>query len=417
MALHLYRRHNRECEAGRTKDSHSGELDERRKGRKRCHCVIHASGTLAGKFNRRATGRSTWDDARAYVLALEAAGSWDGMIAPAVQEPVQVPAQSPPRVTIADAITGFLGTRKATVAYSTYRKYLTFTNQLRAFADSLGYVMLDQFRAGDIDTFYTTSTLGPRSKAKMLDRLRSFFRFGVHRDLIPKSPVSPDLKPPAGSTKAANKEPFTDEQIADIIKACDGINDYYGSGKWGNRHGQGVWTGEDLKDFIWTMTYTGLRISDVVLFDMERLHGNDVFLRAKKNGGDVFAYIPDWLRDRLNARARRCGTKPFLIGGTKRLDTVIDTWRQRIAKAFELADIGKTKATPHRFRHTFARILLQQGVPVADVADLLGDDERTVREHYARWVPERQARLTKILKDAFHSQPKPPLAVLHGGRR
>jgi integrase len=131
----------------------------------------------------------------------------------------------------------------------------------------------------------------------------------------------------------------------------------------------------------------------------------------------VFAYIPDWLRDRLKERAKRLGRHPFMIGGTKRLDTVIDTWRQRLAKVFELADIGTEKATPHRFRHTFARILLQRGVPVADVADLLGDDERTVREHYARWVPERQARLTKILKEAFHSQPKSPLAVLHGGRR
>ena len=52
------------------------------------------------------------------------------------------------------------------------------------------------------------------------------------------------------------------------------------------------------------MIYTGLRISDVVLFDMERLHGNEVFLRAKKNGGDVFTWIPDWLRDRLIARAK-----------------------------------------------------------------------------------------------------------------
>jgi hypothetical protein len=50
-------------------------------------------------------------------------------------------------------------------------------------------------------------------------------------------------------------------------------------------------------------------------------------------------------------------------------------------------------------------------VPVADVADLLGDDEKTVREHYARWVPERQARLTKILKDAFQGQPKPTLTA------
>ena len=65
---------------------------------------------------------------------------------------------------------------------------------------------------------------------------------------------------------------------------------------------------------------------------------------------------------------------------------------------------GEVEETPtlHRFRHTLARILLQRGVPVADVADLLGDDEETVRQHYARWVPERQARLTNILRDAFN---------------
>ena len=73
----------------------------------------------------------------------------------------------------------------------------------------------------------------------------------------------------------------------------------------------------------------------------------------------------------------------------------------------------RERATPHRFRHTFARILLQKGVPVADVADLLGDDEKTVRNHYSRWVPERQARLTKILKDAFSDKPK--LTAIRGG--
>jgi integrase len=187
------------------------------------------------------------------------------------------------------------------------------------------------------------------------------------------------------------------------------------SGAVGNRHGAGTWTGEDLKDFIWLSVHTGLRISDVVLFDIERLRGNEVFLRAKKNGGDVFAYLPDWLRDRLVARAKCWGRQPFMVGGTKRLDTVIDTWRERLRKVFELADIGDERATPHRFRHTFARILLQKGVPLADVADLLGDDEKTVRLHYARWVPERQARLTNILKDAFNENPM--LARARGGNR
>jgi hypothetical protein len=51
------------------------------------------------------------------------------------------------------------------------------------------------------------------------------------------------------------------------------------------------------------MLYTGFRISDATLFSMKRLHGEQVFIRAKKNGGDVFAFVPDWLCDRLQARA------------------------------------------------------------------------------------------------------------------
>jgi hypothetical protein len=75
--------------------------------------------------------------------------------------------------------------------------------------------------------------------------------------------VSPDLKPPIGANRVANKLPFTDEQLADIIKACDEVNADNKNGRWGNRFGSGEWTGEDLKDFIWLMTYTGLRISEV----------------------------------------------------------------------------------------------------------------------------------------------------------
>ena len=86
-----------------------------------------------------------------------------------------------------------------------------------------------------------------------------------------------------------------------------------------------------------------------------------------------------------------------------------------MAKVFELADIGAERGTPHRFRHTYARVLLQRGVPVSDVADLLGDDEKTVKTHYGRWVKERQDRLTGILKDAFTKQkPKSPPRCVRG---
>ena len=305
---------------------------------------------------------------------------------------------APGRITIADGVKVFLSNREgAKIASATLSKYRTFTKQLTAFADARGYVMLDQLTSADIDAFYAGWKLGARSKGKTLGTLRAFFRFCMNRKWLHENPVSSDIKPPIGANRVANKAPFTDEELQRIIDACDKL----GKTTWTNGSEQGAWTGEDVKDFIWVMVYTGLRISDVGLFNMRRLRGNEVFLRAKKNGGEVFAYIPDWLGARLKARAKRCGNRPFVVGHSDRLETVTDTWRRKINKVFELSGRFEERPTPHRFRHTFARILLQRGVPVADVADLLGDDEKTVREHYSRWVPERQARLTKILKEAF----------------
>ena len=408
MPLSRYRRHRQECEAGHPEESRSGEFEERSKKWKRCGCRIYAAGILGGKFRRRYTGKSTWEEAKGVVAVWEAAGSWDGLSK--IEEPA-APAPEPEsgRIAIADAIAAFLVIRAgAKIAPATLRKYRTFTKQLRAYADNKGYVMLDQFTSGDIDVFYSGWNLGARSKGKALGTLRNFFKFCMNREWLAKNPVTSDLKPPLGANRVANKVPFTDSDLQRIIDACDRL----GAVEWNNGRKTGVWTGEDVKDFIWLLTYTGLRISDVGLFRIDRLHGNEVFLRAKKNGGDVFTWIPDWLAQRLTQRAKRHGPRPFVTGESDRLETVTDLWRRRINKVFELAGRFEDTPTPHRFRHTFARILLQRGVPVADVADLLGDDEDTVREHYARWVPERQARLTNILRDAFNDKPRPKPSVV-----
>ncbi len=412
MALKLYRRHRAECEGGHAEDARSGEFEEGRRGWKKCACIIHISGTLGGKFKRKQTGKSDWDEAKAIVAAWQTVNAWDGALVVLLSPEPKEEAQ-PKRVTIAEAIKVYLSNREAAqIEPATLRKYKTFTGQLTAFADSRGYLMLDQFARADIDIFYSGWKLGPRAKGKRLGTLRTFFRFCMNRKWLAENPVSEDLKPPKGANRTANKVPYTDEELQRIIDACDKI----GSVAWTNGSESSEWTGEDVKDFIWVMIYTGLRISDAALFNMNRLSGNEVFLRAKKNGGDVFAYIPDWLRDRLNERAKLFGSRPFIGGRSDRLETVTDLWRRKIGKSFELAGKFEERPTPHRFRHTFARILLQRGVSVADVADLLGDDEKTVREHYARWVPERQARLTKILKDAFDNKPKPKLVALRGGR-
>jgi integrase len=403
MALHLYRRHRTDCTAGRPNEFRSSELDERRKGwGRQCRCQIQISGTLGGKFSRKTTGTADWAAARRVADEFEKAGSWSGT--PIVLSPPP-PDATPekPRVTIEAACRAYIANRDAAgLKPPTLRKYHTFAKQIRHFADGLGYMMLDQFTPDDIDRFWANWRLGPRAKGKRLTTLRAFFRFCVNRKWISESPVSSDIKAPVGSSRGANKAPFTDDEINRIIAACERVKV-----EWKNETGTGEWTGEDLKDLIWLMLYTGFRISDATLFSIKRLHGDQVFVRAKKNGGDVFAYVPDWLQERLTSRAARFGERPFIVARSDRLETITNIWRRRLAKAFEAAGSFDETPTPHRLRHTFARILLQKGVPVADVADLLGDDEKTVREHYARWVPERQERLTRILKDAFSERPKP----------
>src|ERR1700722_18720742 len=86
MALKLYRRHRIECEGGHPEDSRTGEFEEGRRGWKRCGCLIHVAGTLGGKFSRKQTGKSHFDEAKAVAAEWEKAGSWTGEIA--VPEPL-----------------------------------------------------------------------------------------------------------------------------------------------------------------------------------------------------------------------------------------------------------------------------------------------------------------------------------------
>src|SRR6202023_2638942 len=72
------------------------------------------------------------------------------------------------------------------------------------------------------------------------------------------------LEAPLGARRAANKVPFTDEELHCIIRACDQLQPI----PWSNGKTGGVWTGDDVKDFIWVLVYTGLRISNVGLFNI-----------------------------------------------------------------------------------------------------------------------------------------------------
>jgi integrase len=239
---------------------------------------------------------------------------------------------------------------------------------------------------------------------------------------LPKNParlVKNQRGRDAGDRRNEQKLPFTDDELQKMYDACE---TKYGKQevKWSRviHHHQAEgeytrynrkWTGQDLADFISVSVYTGLRISDVSTFHADRMKPTgEIHIRTTKSGTHVYTWVPEWLQERIRARAREHGPLIFGEHQTKDMNVVTDVWRRKLIKLWALCGPWKEKPTPHRFRHSFARVLLERpGVTVRDVAELLGNTEQMVRKHYSAWIPERQERLTAVLKAAFSTKPKP----------
>jgi hypothetical protein len=106
--------------------------------------------------------------------------------------------------------------------------------------------------------------------------------------------------------------------------------------------------------------------------------GANIFLRMHKTKGPLFTWVDDWLYERLLAREKKYDMKIFATGRSERIDTVTDGWRDKIHRVFALAGPFECgQPTPHIFRHTFVRLLLQRGVSPRDVC---GPDRRHRRD-------------------------------------
>jgi integrase len=422
MPLTLYRRHRKECEGGHAEDSRSGEFEEGRRGWKKCGCLIHVSGTLAGRFSRRQTGKANWEEAKAAVAIWESARSWDGHAKTeeaAAQSPEPV---VPEQVTVERAIQAFTSEFEKYTAPNTQKKYRLLLKKLKGFSESKGYVLLEQWEPIDVRDFRSSWSVSPQTAAKNMSIVKAFFEFCLANEWTARNPARLVRNPrgrDAADRRSEQKLPFSDEELRKMYDACE---TKYGKQeiKWSrvihDRRIQGQyarynqkWTGQDVADFISVSVYTGLRISDVSTFHIDRLQPTgEIQLRTTKAGTHVYTWVPEWLQERIRARAQENGPYVFGEHATSDVNVVTDVWRRKLKKLWALCGPWKEKPTPHRFRHTFARILLQRpGVTVRDVAELLGNTEQMVRQHYAAWIPERQARLTAVLKAAFGEKPNP----------
>ena len=365
--LTIYRRHRKACK-------------HRDKGRehRHCQCPIWVDGFLGGKELRESLKLRDWQRAQETVREWEANDRRD---------------VKPERKRLEDAWADCRADMQARKLHiETIRKYETLKSQMVDFAARHGLRFLDEFTLADVSKFRSEWSDGQRSSGKKLERLRTFLSFGQKRKWIPENPAS-DLKAP--KITLCPTLPFTHNEMLRILSAINKYENEFPS--------RGSENARRMQALVVLLRYGGMRIGDTVSLSANRVEENRLLLYTQKTGVPVNNVLPDFVLKTLEATPKVAGDFYFWDGESK-LETIIGSWRKRLNKLFELAEISN--GHPHRFRDTFAVELLLTGVPIERVSILLGHESvRTTERNYAPWVRSRQEQLEADLTRAWGLDP------------
>lgn len=434
--LTLLRRHGLGCSAKHAIDAYTTESDERRRGAKRCRCRIYARGTLDGHYKNWPTRQREWDRAREVIAPFLAVGSWQAtpptMPPSPARNPLEQPAKTSAGLAIQDAVDACLKEHEdAHDARGTLKGYRVVLGSFAAFSEQIGVRYIQEWTSPLVrqlrSHWLAEKGNSQVTAGKKLGLLKAFFEIFVEDGVIPFNPArirsrrNRALKTAEkGSDDAPihgrQKNPFTDEELARIFEGCKRLA--LAQRRQSTRTRRGVTrlgkpdlrrprSGDDLADFCQLSLHTGLRISDVAVFHVDRLKDDGtVKVRPTKNGNWVCVWVPESVRTMIRRRAAIHG--PVIFGPyiTKNSDVMTYRWHRLLRDMAAVSGPWAEKPTHHRFRHTFIRILLQRNVPISVVADLAGDSEVVIKRHYSAWVPGRQENVNRILEEAFANVPR-----------
>lgn len=403
--LYAFRRHLRSC--------HYFGAGGREIRSDKCNCPFHVDGIHRGLRVRRSLRTRSRQLAEKkladHVRQLDAVLDRRDEQAGDPQSRSAVPAEQ----TVRDAVERFLKTHgeigpdgkyRGDSERGTWKKYRCGLNLLLAFLERAAVIDLADITTERLEDYRATRTIGKVTWKVERQMLVTFFGFCVSRKWISSNPAR-ELKQPR-NLKPNEVVPYTLQEESRILAACDEI----GGGKY-HRSGANY---EQLRAraMVMLLRHTALRVSDVCTLrkDSVSLDRKNrtwrVFLHTQKTGDPVFLPIPDVLKMVLDAlpiprnAARDC---PYYFwNGQSSRRAVVGIAERTLTAVFKKS--GVRNAHAHRYRHTLATRLLEQGATFEQVADILGNSPEVARRHYAKWAKGRQANIDRLMMAHFATE-------------
>jgi hypothetical protein len=248
-------------------------------------------GRLAGRRFHKTLGTTNWETAQLLVRDIELGTNF------------KKPCSSSDPVTIEQAYSRFLvHLESRRLKASTLRKHRLVQRQLNAFAKRSGISFLSELSLQFLDEFAASLNDAALSLCKKFERLRAAFRFWQDRKWVTENPAS-RLR----SSRIASRPtmPFTREEMAQIIVACDQYLKRSPS--------SGLANANRMRALILLLRYSGMRISNAISLSTDRINGNRLFLYTQKTGVPVFAILPDFVAEFIGLNAAPERAVLFLV--------------------------------------------------------------------------------------------------------
>lgn len=354
--LKLYRRHVPTCK-------HAS------KGTKavKCSCPIWVDGQHEGKRTRYSLDTFNWEEANRKLLELTTSTEKQDSSVPAA---------------VKDFITDC---ESRSLGAGTVGKYREVLNALQLFAEARSITTVRALADfATLKKFIDTLSDSALTKGKKVERLRTFFRHCEDMGWCESNPARKIKKPKVTSAPVT---PFTEAQFKAILEAVE---------RYPTKNSFGYDNRARVRAFILVLRYTGLRISDATKLERAAVNNGRLLLRTMKTGATVHLPLPPAVLEAL--KAIESGTQYYFWSGNGLLKSAVADWQRSIIRLFKLA---KVEGHPHMFRHMLAIELLEKGVNVEHVAQILGNSPPVVYRHYAPWVASRQKALDAAVRSVW----------------
>ncbi len=255
------------------------------------------------------------------------------------------------------------------------------TNTIQENPIAIGRETVQQF------IYEIAKVVNPRSQARIISGLKSFFNFLIFEDYRSDNPM--DL---IESPKVGRKLPDTlsEDEINNLIGAIDLSKE----------------EGERNRAMLETLYGCGLRVSELVNLQISDLYFEEDFIKVTGKG-DKQRFVPiskinkKYINiykneKRVHLKIQK-GHEDFLFlnrRGKQLTRAMVFTIIKQLAEKIEL---NKT-ISPHTFRHSFASHLLGNGADLRAIQQMLGHESITTTEIYLHLD---RTELSKVLNE-FH---------------